>query len=159
MINYAAYEERLNKLGKRIEALRIARGCTKFGFSKFSGIDVARLTAYEDGGNMNIVTLFALADALEVSPGTLLEGGDDHETGKPVIRPRSVSHFKSLVCIMERCVGMTLKDVDPFLIVYHTNNPHLAIMYQAAKNLDAQGVDASAILEDSELTLTQQVTK
>ncbi len=79
-----------------------------------------------------------------------------------MIRPQSVSHFKSLAAIMERCVGMTLKDVDPFLVVYHTNNPHLAIMYQAAKNLDAEAqrqADASAILEDSELTLTQQVSK
>ena len=75
-MNHDAHQDRLNKLGERIKALRIARGCTKTSLSKFMGIDVARLTSYEDGGGMNIVTLFAIADALEVSPGTLLEGGD-----------------------------------------------------------------------------------
>lgn len=58
-----------------------------------------------------------------------------------------MSHYKSLAAIMERCVGMTLRDVDAFLVVYHTNNPHLAIMYQAAKNLDAEGLDTAASSE------------
>lgn len=71
----------------------------------------------------------------------------------------AISHVEGLARIMERCVGMTLKDVDPFLIVYHTTNPHLAIMYQAARNLDAQGIDASAPLEGSDVTITQQVNK
>jgi hypothetical protein len=51
-----------------------------------------------------------------------------------------MSHTDHLIRIMERCVGMTLKDVDPFRIVYHTGNPHLAIMYQAARNLDAESI-------------------
>ena len=76
MINYAAYQDRLNKIGERIKALRIARGCTKTGFSKLAGIEVARLNHYEDGGSMTIATLFVIADALEVTPGTLLDGGD-----------------------------------------------------------------------------------
>ena len=58
-----------------------------------------------------------------------------------------MNHIKCLARVMERCVGMTLKDVDPFLVVYHTGNPHLAIMYQAARNLDAEGLDTLSTSE------------
>lgn len=49
-------------------------------------------------------------------------------------------HTEHLRRIIERCRGMTLADVDPVLAVHLCGNPHAAIMYQAARNLDAESV-------------------
>lgn len=62
-----------------------------------------------------------------------------------------MSHYKSLARIVTACRGMTLKDVDADLVVYHCGNPHIAIMYQAARNLDAESkrqADADPVLRD-----------
>ena len=58
-----------------------------------------------------------------------------------------MSHIKCLARIIERCRGMTLADVDDDLVVDLCGNTHLAIMYQAARNLDAEGLDTLSTSE------------
>ena len=76
MLNRSLYEERMEKFGIRIMKLRAYRGLTVGSLSSFMGIDVSSLKSYEAGGNMTLVTLLALADALEVTPGVMLDGGE-----------------------------------------------------------------------------------
>lgn len=62
-----------------------------------------------------------------------------------------MSHYKSLERIVVACRGMKLADVDADLVVYLCGNPHLAMMYQAARNLDAESkrqADADPVLRD-----------
>jgi len=58
-----------------------------------------------------------------------------------------MNHIKCLARIIERCRGMTLADVDDDLVVDLCGNTHAAIMYQAARNLDAQGLDTLSTSE------------
>jgi|LauGreDrversion4_2_1035121.scaffolds.fasta_scaffold1287944_2 hypothetical protein len=68
-----------------------------------------------------------------------------------------MSYHDALERIMEQCRGMTIADVDYDLVVILSGNPHAAIMYQAARSLDALGIHASAIPEDDDATVTQRV--
>jgi hypothetical protein len=52
----------------------------------------------------------------------------------------NTNHSKCLERIIKRCRGMTLADVDADLVVSMSGNPHAAILYQAARNLDAESV-------------------
>jgi hypothetical protein len=52
-----------------------------------------------------------------------------------------MTYEDALERIFEQCRGMTIRDVDFVLVVDLLGNPHAAIMYQAARNLDAQGLD------------------
>lgn len=71
----------------------------------------------------------------------------------------AAGHFESLGRIVIASRGMELKDVDYDLVVSLCGNPGLAIMYQAARNLDAQRLDANAHLEGSDVTVDQRVSK
>ena len=50
-------------------------------------------------------------------------------------------HVAALERIFKQCRGMTIRDVDFDLVVSMPEDGFAAIMYQAARNLDAQGLD------------------
>jgi hypothetical protein len=52
-----------------------------------------------------------------------------------------MTYEDALERIFKQCRGMTLHDVDHVLLVTMMANTDAAIMYQAARNLDAQGLD------------------
>ncbi|MFE6735217.1 helix-turn-helix domain-containing protein [Microbacterium sp. NPDC057650] len=63
------------RIGELISAQRVHRGLTQDQLAVLSEIDSANIRGYEKGRSlMNIPTLIRIADALRITPGSLLDG-------------------------------------------------------------------------------------
>lgn len=68
-------ETRIDAVSRRLRALRERRGLSIHGLARLSGLSAAHLSRIESGDRQpSIGALLALAEALEVSAGDLLEG-------------------------------------------------------------------------------------
>ncbi len=67
-------EKFLKALGKKVKALREARGFSQYAFSDISGISRSQIARLEKGDlNCTMATLLTMAHTLEVDPKELLE--------------------------------------------------------------------------------------
>jgi transcriptional regulator with XRE-family HTH domain len=66
----------------RIRGIRLARGFTQEQLADRAGLSLAVVKKIEQGGNGRLDTYHALARALRVSTGTLIDGGAPHDTAR-----------------------------------------------------------------------------
>ena len=63
----------LAAIGKKVKALRKAKGLSQYAFSDESGVSRSQISRLEDGDlNCTMTTLLALAQALDVEPKELI---------------------------------------------------------------------------------------
>lgn len=68
-------EKLLKALGKKVKALREAKGLSQYALSDESGISRSQIVRLENGDlNCTIATLLSIAQALEVEVKELVEG-------------------------------------------------------------------------------------
>ncbi|AEH45105.1 helix-turn-helix domain protein [Thermodesulfatator indicus DSM 15286] len=83
-------------VGKRLKSLRQGKGLSLSSLAKKAGISKATLSILEEGkGNPTISTLWALADALEVPFGKLIDALDEDQSstvGEKGISVRLIEH-------------------------------------------------------------------
>lgn len=60
-------EERILALAKRVKELRRRRGFTQLSLSDRSGVSFGSIKRFERTGEISLVSLFRIADALEIS--------------------------------------------------------------------------------------------
>jgi len=67
-------QKAINAFGKKIKALRKAKGYSQYNLADEANIDRSQVIAIENGtGNPTISTIYALAEALKVKPRELLD--------------------------------------------------------------------------------------
>lgn len=63
------------RIGSNMRAQRARKDMTVLAVAKQSGVDPSNITAYEQGRSMpNLRSLVRIAEALEVAPGSLVDG-------------------------------------------------------------------------------------
>lgn len=74
-------EVALAHFGKKVQAIRASQKISQEKLSELSELDRTYISSVERGQrNISILNIIKIADALNVKPGSLLEGlGDGHE--------------------------------------------------------------------------------
>jgi transcriptional regulator with XRE-family HTH domain len=103
-----------DSLGTRIKALRLQRGLTLRGVAKTAQISPSLLSQIERGeASPSLVSLVAIADALVVRPGVLLDDASSSESSSPVVRRDERHVIDDEMCRREYLMHLD----DPYLEV------------------------------------------